>query len=333
MKKILVIVGLIVIAFFGLYFMMQQSRSSNLVDQTFIIETGDDLITVGRKLSEEKMISSRWLFYYYAWKEKLRGQIVAGEYQIAPNSSIAEIANKITVGDVEIQEEESVKITFPEGWTIEKMAQRLEKNNLPAEEFKQLAENPSEEILKEFAFIPADKSLEGFLFPDTYIFTADASAEEIINKMLTNFDLKVDSDMRDTLATENKSLYEILILASIIEGEVPTDADRGIIAGIFQNRLDIGMALQSDATLDFIKGEAEIKHSTADTQIDSPYNTYLYPGLPPGPINNPSLASIEAVINPTETDYMYFLNNATTGETVFSKSLEEHNSSKGNNGL
>ena len=200
----------------------------------------------------------------------------------------------------------------------------MDKNNLPGEGFKELAQSPPGEILEEFAFIPEGKSLEGFLFPDTYIFTIDATAEEIVIKMLSNFDKRVSSDMRDDLAAEDRSLYEILIFASVVEGEVPSDADRGVVAGIFKNRLDIDMALQSDATIDYIKGEAEIKHTLADLEIDSLYNTYKYPGLPPGPINNPSLASIEAAINPSETDYMYFLNNATTGETVFSKTFDEH---------
>ncbi|MCK4635238.1 MAG: endolytic transglycosylase MltG [Candidatus Moranbacteria bacterium] len=333
MKKIFIILILFLIAFSTMHYMMRSSRSENIVEQTFVIEKGDDLVMVGKKLAKEDFITSKWFFYYYAWKEKLRGRIFAGEYQIDPNSSIADIAFKITEGELKVKHEESIKITFPEGWTIEKMSKRLEKNNLPAEEFKKLAKNPSEEILAEFTFIPEEKSLEGFLFPDTYIFTVDATAEEIIVKMLSNFDKKVPSDMRDDLAAEEKSLYEILIFASIVEGEVPTDADRGIVAGIFKNRLDIDMALQSDATIDYIKGEAEIKHTLADLEIDSLYNTYKYPGLPPGPINNPSLASFKAAISPEETDYMYFLNNAETGETVFSKTFDEHISNKAKNGL
>lgn len=333
MKKVFIILILILFGFSMLHYMTRSSRSNNTVEQAFVIEKGEDLVIVGKKLANEDLVTSRWLFYYYAWKEKLRGKIIAGEYQIDPSSSIADISFRITEGESKVKHKDSVKVTFPEGWTIEKMTNRLNKNNLPGDEFNKLAKNPSQEILTKFTFVPEGKSLEGFLFPDTYIFTTDATAENIIIKMLSNFDKKVSSDIRDDLAAEEKSLYEVLIFASVVEGEVPSDADRGIVAGIFKNRLDIGMALQSDATIDYIKGEAEIKHTLADLEIDSPYNTYMYPGLPPGPINNPSLASIEAAIDPSETDYMYFLNNATTGETVFSKTFEEHVVNKGRHGL
>ncbi len=172
-----------------------------------------------------------------------------------------------------------------------------------------------------------------FLFPDTYFFTKENTAEDIIVKMLVDFDQKVDQPYHDRITAQGKSLYDVIIFASIIEGEVPSNTDRFIVAGIFRNRLDIGMALQSDATLDYIKGTPEIKHTHADTQIDSPYNTYKYPGLPPGPINNPSRASIDAALAPAETDYMYFLNNAQTGETIFARTLDEHNYNKNTNGL
>lgn len=333
MKKFFIVLILILVAFSILHYITRSSRSSNTVDYTFVIEKGDDLVIVGKKLANQDLITSRWFFYYYAWKEKLRGKIIAGEYQIDPNSSIADIAFKITEGESKVRHKESIKVTFPEGWTIVEMADRLNNNNLPGDNFKNLAQNPSDKILTEFTFVPEGKSLEGFLFPDTYIFNVDATAEDIIFKMLNNFDSKVDSDMRDELAAEDKSLYEILIFASVIEGEVPDDADRGIVAGIFKNRLDVGEALYSDATLDYIFGESKIKHTYEDTQVESPYNTYKYAGLPPGPINNPSLASIEAAISPAETDYMYFLNDPSTGETVFSKTNDEHNINKVKHGL
>lgn len=334
MKKIIAIVFLALLScFLILNYLTNSSRSKNETSYTFIINSGDNLLKVGENLAKENLISNRWFFYYYMWKEKLRGEIVAGEYLIKPNISIAEITLKITKGDAKIKPEESIKVTFPEGWTIEKMAQRLKKNNLPADDFRNLANNPTDEILTKYAFIPEGKTLEGFLFPDTYIFTVDATAEEIIDKMLANFDSKVTVDMRDKLATEDKNLYDILTFASIIEGEVSKDEDRGLVAGVFKNRLDIGMPLQSDATIDYIKGGAEVKHTLADLEIDSPYNTYKYNELPPAPINNPSLASIKSAISPTETEFMYFLNNAETGETVFSKTFDEHVNNKGKHGL
>ena len=151
--------------------------------------------------------------------------------------------------------------------------------------------------------------------------------------MLDNFDKRVGIERRDRIQTDGRTLHDVIIFASVIEGEVPLNGDRGIVAGIFKNRLDINMALQSDATIDYIKGKPEIKHTQEDIEIDSPYNTYKYPGLPEGPINNPSLASIDAAIAPTKTDYMYFLNDVATGETVFSRTFDEHVSNKKTHGL
>jgi UPF0755 protein len=307
--------------------------SDNVTQQEFIVNPGDDIITIGRELSDQNLITNRFYFYYYAWKNKLRGTIHAGKYLIEPKSTIEEIVYKMTEGDEIVQKKKDIKITFPEGWTFSKMAQRLNANNLPGDEFERIAKNPPQELYEKYTFLPKGETLEGYLFPDTYFFMPDAQAMDIIEKMLTNFDNKVDEGRRAIIEQQGRNLHDVIIFASVIEGEVPTDKDRAIVAGIFQNRLDIGMALQSDATIDYIKGTPEIKHTQADTEIDSPYNTYKYPGLPAGPINNPSLASIDAAIAPADTEYMYFLNHAETGETVFSKTFDEHVMNKGQNGL
>lgn len=308
--------------------------SQNAKEQVFVVNEGDDVVVIGENLAKEGLIKNRLYFYYYTWKNKLRGKFKADSYIIAPHSTIADIVYKITTtGEAIVEKEEDVKITFPEGWTIKKMADRLNANNLPGDEFLRIVQKPTDNLYEQFAFLPEDASLEGYLFPDTYFFLKNATAEDIIIKMLKNFDKKIDGDRRGLIASRGNKLHDVIIFASIIEGEVPSNADRGIVAGVFQNRLDIGQALESDATIDYIKGIPEIKHTQADLEIDSLYNTYKYPGLPPGPINNPSLASIDAAIAPAETDYMYFLNNVETGETVFSKTFEEHVANKRLNGL
>ena len=331
---IIVIIVSVLGIFFFVHYRAYNTTSHNITDQVFVVSEGDDIFVIGKKLTDEKLVENRLYFYYYAWKNKLRGKFRADNYMIAPNSTISDIVYKFTTtGEALVKKEKDVKVTFPEGWTIKKMTERLNANGLPGDAFYDLAENPNDELYAEFAFLKEGASLEGFLFPDTYFFLKTATAEDIIVKMLENFDKKVDQDYRDLITLRGETLYDVLIFASVIEGEVPSDADRSIVAGVFKNRLDIGMALQSDATIDFIKGFPEIKHTQADIKIDSPYNTYLYPGLPPGPINNPSLASIDAALAPADTEYMYFLNNAETGETVFSRSLDEHNYSKSTNGL
>jgi UPF0755 protein len=336
MKKITLI--MIVAVFAGVVFFVHHraynATSHNISDQIFMVSEGDDIVTIGKKLESENLIESRFYFYYYAWQNKLRGKLIADTYLISPTSTIADIVYKFTTsGESLIKKRQDIKVTFPEGWTSKKIAQRLSANNLPGDDFLQIVEEPHAELYEKYDFLVTEKGLEGFLFPDTYFFMPNATAEVIVDKMLANFAAKVDEDRRNMITTQGWALYDLLIFASIIEGEVPSNVDRALVAGVFKNRLDIGMALQSDATIDYIKGFPEIKHTLADIAIESPYNTYKYPGLPPGPINNPSLASIDAAIAPAQTDYMYFLNNVETGETVFSRSLDEHNRNKSLHGL
>lgn len=319
---------------FFVHYRTYNTVSHNLSEQIFVVAEGDDIVIIGSNLAKEGFIKNRLYFYYYAWKNKLRGTFKADNYVIAPQSTLPEIVYKLTTpGEAVVKKNQDIKITFPEGWTLKKMAERLNANNLPGDEFLREAQNPADLLYAEFPFLKEGSSLEGYLFPDTYFFVPNASAEDIIVKMLENFDTKVDQSRLSAITQQGRELHDVIIFASIIEGEVPSDADRAIVAGIFKNRLDIGMALQSDATIDYIKGIPEVKHTQADVEIDSPYNTYKYAGLPPGPINSPSLASIDAAIAPAETDYMYFLNNAVTGETVFSRSFDEHINNKQPNGL
>jgi UPF0755 protein len=335
MKKwIIVIVSVLVCGIFFLHVRTQKSVSLNTSSFQFTIQKGDDIIVIGQKLADDDLIANRFYFYYYAWKNKLRGQFNEGDYMIEPQSTIANIVYKLTTdGQAMIEVEQDVDVLFPEGWSIEKMKDRLNAKGLPGEEFQKIALDPPVELYQKYDFLTQGASLEGYLFPDTYSFLPTVTAQEIIEKMLDNFSKKVDDSRRTVIKEQGRNLHDVIIFASIIEGEVPLHGDRGVVAGIFNNRLQINMALQSDATIDYIKGDAEVKHSQEDTEIDSPYNTYKYPGLPIGPINNPSLASIDAAIAPAKTDYMYFLNDASTGETIFSRTFEEHIANKQAHGL
>jgi UPF0755 protein len=231
---------------------------------------------------------------------------------------------------------EFIKITFPEGWTAKEMSKRLEANGFPGNDFLNLAQNPTPEILNQFDFLadlPKGRGLEGFLFPDTYFFSKEATAEGIILKMLDNFGRRVSADLRQEALKQKRSLYEVTTMASIIEGEVRSETDRKVVSGIFWKRVKEGRGLQSCATLAYILGENKKQYSFEDTRIQSPYNTYLYKGLPPGPISNPGLAAIEAAVRPAPTDYNYFLSDPKTGKTVFSKTIDEHNANKVKYGL
>lgn len=334
MKKILLIIILIIAVGFSVFdYRVSTLKTLNGASQDFVIGSGESLFVIGEKLEDERLISSRIYYYYYAWKKKLRGQIKEGDYIVPAHATFAEMTQMFIAGESKVVKKVEIEVQLTEGFTAQEMAEELTEKGLPGNEFLVLVLTPPAEIIDAYDFLEGRTSLEGYLFPDTYKFFPEATAQEIIDKLLVNFDLKVTPQMSADIAASERTLHEVIILASVVEGEVNEGLDRGIVAGIFQNRLDIDMALESDATIDFVKGVPEIKHTLEDTKIDSPYNTYLYPGLPPGPINSPSLASIVAVINPTETDYLFFLNHAETGETVFAETFEQHIANKANNGL
>lgn len=230
--------------------------------------------------------------------------------------------------------ENVVKITFPEGWDSQKMAKRLTENGLGEEGFWEIVKNPGD-LKEQFNFLKDGtvKSLEGYLFPDTYFFKKDESARSIVFKMLSNFEGKITSEMKSEIEKQKRSLEEVIILASIVEKEVNNTEDRKIASGIFLNRIKNGQALQSCATLAYILGINKKQYSYADTRVKSPYNTYLNPGLPPGPISNPGIDSIEAAIYPQDSEYNYFLSDPETGKTYYAKTIAEHNANKERFGL
>ena len=219
-------------------------------------------------------------------------------------------------------------ITIIEGWRLEDIADDLAKEGIASKD-DFLSAAKIADWRDEFQFLQEAKikSLEGFLFPDTYKIYSDASARDIIRKLLDEFDAKATAQMRADLKAQDRSLIDAVILASILEREISNkpeaDSDRKIVAGIFLNRLEIGMGLQSDATVNYITGKTLTRPTLDDLAIDSPYNTYKYRGLPPGPINNPSLASLLASIYPTPSDYLYFLTDE-NGRAHFARTYAEH---------
>ncbi len=333
LKKTIIIIAVLAVLFSIFDYQTTKIRTTNHAERTFTIAGGDNLFAIGTALARKHFLSSRYYFYYYAWKQKLRGKMIAGTYNIPPQTSLEELARLFTSGHTAQKEKEQIKVTFPEGLTIDEMGDILTAKGFNGAEFVAQANNPSQKLRDAFPFVPRKGSLEGYLFPDTYQFFPDASSEDIMTKMLATFDRRFPQSIRDAIRDRGRTLHEVVTLASLVEGEAKDDRDRAIIAGIFMNRLAKGIALQSDATLDYITKEAKVKHTKRDTQIDSLYNTYKYPGLPPGPVNNPSLKSLMASYAPAQTEYLYFLNNADTGETVFAKTFTQHIDNKGKNGL
>jgi UPF0755 protein len=218
------------------------------------------------------------------------------------------------------------------------MAEELELHGFSGKDFLAVVNDPSEEITSQFKVLkdnPEEASLEGYLFPDTYYFSKEATAEGIIKKILNNTEEKIDADLLLEIEKNKKTIFESIILASMVEKEMARGSEAKLIAGVFQNRLDSDMLLQSDAPLTYILGDKEDQHSLKDLELDSPYNTYKYKGLPPGPISNPGLDAILAAINPEKSDYHFFLTAKEGGKkmTVFSKTFEEHVANRKKYGL
>jgi UPF0755 protein len=238
------------------------------------------------------------------------------------------------------QQVEETTITLIEGWTVDDMAEHFEKQGMFSK--KDFLDAAAKFDTSEFPLLnrPANKDLEGYLFPDTYRFAKDSTPDQVITKMLANFSSRLGSIGVDEATTKHNdlSLYEIITLASIIEkesggqgtpsGNLSLQDERNLVASVFYNRLGIGQALESDATVNYITGKDTPAASAQDIQVNSAYNTYKYPGLPPGPISNPSLGSIKAALNPAQSDYFYFLHKQPSGEVEFSKTFEEHKRKK-----
>lgn len=334
-KKIFVIlilfVALSAACFFYFRYQVYHSKGSDKAIKMFKIEKGEKVESIAERLSEENIVTSKFQFYYYLKTNNLLSKILPGDYEIGGNMTIPEIASIITE-----ERNKFLKLTFPEGWDSKKIAERLSANGFSGDEFLNIVKNPSAELTNRYSFfsmLPKGTNLEGYLFPDTYFLPQKFNAEDITKKILANFDNRLTPDLREEIKKQGKSLEDIITMASIIEREVSNEEDKKVVSGIFWNRIKNKQALQSCATISYILGVNKKQYSFEDTRIQSPYNTYINKGLPPGPINNPGLSSIEAAIYPEETNYNYFLSDPETGKTIFSKTIEEHNANKVKVGL
>ncbi|HWQ60176.1 MAG TPA: endolytic transglycosylase MltG [Candidatus Fimivivens sp.] len=309
---------------------VETARGTHQESVTVTLSGAEGVFTFASDLKRQGVIGSELPFLYYLFREDLRTKLKAGNYSLSGAMPIRDIVAKIVRGETV---EKGIKVTFPEGMTAAEMAARLDANGLPGAAFLSLVTYPDAALRGRYPFLaslPVGATLEGFLFPDTYFFDSKLGADAIIAKMLDGFKDRA-VPMLSGVPVDKR--YASLILASIVEMEVRTDADRKTVADLFLRRIVSGMPLQSDATVRYALGVTKVKHSLADISIDSPYNTYANKGLPPGPVSNPGLSSIRAVLNPTPNTYLYFLNNPSTGETVFSTTFDEHVANKAKNGL
>lgn len=293
------------------------------------IPQGSSTHDIAGILEEAGIIQSAAVFRLYVRLKENDRSLIAGDYLLSPSMTVDDILLKLQKGEVE---KNTQRFTIPEGFTVEQIASRLGELGLAdTEQIRQLAREPSPGLKERFPFlddIPADTIylLEGYLFPDTYEIREGAPAEEIISLMLHRFATVFREEHRLRSEELGLTMHQALTLASIIEREAAVSAERPLISAVFHNRLAKDYPLESCATVQYVLGETKPVLSLEDMRIESPYNTYIINGLPPGPIAAPGSAAIEAALNPAESDYFFFLAKEDgTGEHYFSKTLEEHN--------
>lgn len=299
MKKVLIVVIIFFAVSMVLSSLARRPVSSTPNEVLFTVNSGEGVQEIAKRLQDEGLIRDQHAFVAEAIVTGQRSSLQAGSYFLSPHLSLAETVRIIAQGDIA-----SHRLTIIEGWRATQIAEYLEDEGVcSAEDFLSLAK-------------------EGYLFPDTYQVPLEITAEKMVEIMENNFKRQIAE-----LNIPEEKLSDIIIMASILEKEVRTIEDKKIASGIFWKRIKIGMPLQSCATIAYITGKNTTKISIAETRIKSPYNTYINKGLPPAPINNPGLASIEAAANPTDTSYWFYLSKP-NGETVWSSTLDEHNKAK-----
>lgn len=320
MKKIFFILFLALVIG-GFFFFLAYGPSEFDKQSEFEVSGGSGASKVAAGLKERGLIRNELVFKLLSRFYGLEDKLVAGKHLLPPRSSSYAVLKLLS--SQENSDSES-NLTIIEGWKISDIADYLEEKGMFGRaDFLEAAKISKWRSSYSFLSDSRIKSLEGYLFPDTYSVYKDAKPEDVIKKMLDNFQKKVTAKMVADLKSQERNLHDAIILASIVEREALYEEDRYMISDVFLKRLDKGMGLQSDATVNYVTGKKNPRPSYADLQIDSPYNTYKYRGLPPGSISNPGISSIMASIYPKYNSYYYFLTDS-NGRAHFGKTYEEH---------
>lgn len=283
------------------------------------IPQGAGPASIGRRLVESGVVRDEVLFRFEIWRSGTGRRLQAGEYRFDRALTVSEVVGRLVKGDVYLR-----PITFPEGLTIRQMSLLFESRGIgTAAEFAAAARDT--QLLA--SIDPDARNLEGYLFPDTYALPRAVTAGQLVSKMAAEFQKALTPELRQKAAARGLSVRELVTLASLVEKETGKAEERPLVAAVYTNRLRIGMGLQCDPTVLYaleLAGNFSGNIRRDDLQIDSPYNTYRYAGLPPGPIASPGRASLEAAAAPASVPYLYFVSR-NDGTHVFSATLAEHN--------
>ncbi|MFA4954260.1 MAG: endolytic transglycosylase MltG [Patescibacteria group bacterium] len=332
MRKILFLLGLLCLsaAVFLAFFVPAawlSKPSSEAPTIRFEIKSGETAKDIAAHLKTDGVILWQTGYRIYGFIDATVGRPKAGVFNLKSGMSYRSLARMFALGP----QKEEIEAKVIEGWTLEDEARSLEKMGSAPAAFFALTGNPkndkpfNRELAQDYSFLsglPKSATLEGYLFPNTYRVWRDQLPEALIRKQLDEFG-KQTAAMRDAAQKQGKNFRDVLILASIVEKEATDASDKKIVAGILSNRLRIGMALQTDSTINYVIQAGRARATLKDLELVSPYNTYKNKGLPPAPICNPGHDALDAALNPAKTDYLYYLHDA-DGKSYYAKTLEEH---------
>jgi len=293
------------------------------------IEEGASVEAIATQLEDEGIITSKFFFKMYT---RLSDAVLqAGTFELKPGMSLRSVVQEL--GYAAAQE---VQVTIPEGFTLEQIGEVVVEAlpEIASSDWETIVSAQGRRTLTEdeiLTGIPSDQGLEGYLFPDTYRFRADATASIVAETMVLTLKRRLAENNitipLNLIFEGGLTFHEMITLASIVEREVRDPEDMKLVAGIFYTRMKIGMALQADSTVNYVTGKGDASISLDDSRIDSPYNTYQNLGLPPGPISNPGMNAILAVLNPTDSNYLYFLTTE-GGEVIYAETFDQHVANK-----
>jgi len=301
------LIALCIVAF-GFYWYLVRPPAHFPSDIIITVPAGTSVAGIAQLLAGNGVIAHPQLFSLFVRISGQARNLHAEDYRFSTPEGLLTVAYRLAVGDSGLT---PVRVTLLEGTTAREMGLVLEKS------FPKISA---------IGFRSAGEPYEGYLFPDTYVFLPNVTADTVVSTMRDNFDTRIASTTAQITASGH-SLTDIVIMASLLEREAKTLPDKQMVAGILWNRIKLGMPLQVDAVFGYIHDRETYSPSLADLQVDSPYNTYLNKGLPPGPIDNPGLESIEAAATPTKTSDLYYLT-GTDGEMHYAKTLAEHDKNR-----
>lgn len=283
------------------------------------VKEGMSTADIAQLLHEKKLVKNPKAFAYQARWDGLAGKLQAGMYQLQGGMSNKELVDTFVKGKIQY-----VKFVVPEGYSIKKIAEKLQTEELgDAKKFMEAAKNYAP-----YPYMQTDKPVnfkaEGFVFPATYDFAYGTSEKHMLETMVAIFDKRMEQDgIKAVIKEKNLKLHDVVNMAAMVELEAVYTEEQPRIAGVFDKRMKIGMPIQSDTTIQYLLGKQKEVVLYKDLEIDSPYNTYKYAGLPPGPIGSPGMAAIKAVLKPEQNDFLYFVAEK-DGHHRFTKTFAEH---------